>query len=244
MSTNKSASLEARLKNNKDLVISIGEYTRYQPTSEEIKKENYEAFLVNAEAAMTELKNSTGSLSTEKKESNILFVNMVNTARYIRSEIGELKGKDSHQYGQVNSIVRLITGENTGLHSMKKKEKIKNMKEGEQQPESSSVSQLDHKSVLGNFRQLLGLLRSFTFYDPDDISIKIASLESMETELTSSLERIAAKETAYTNKRSRIIEYFDNKGGLRDRARRAKMHVKRKYGISSPEYKALVNKVY
>lgn len=244
MSANKSASFEARLKNNKDLVISISEYSRYQPTSHDLKKDNYNAFLVNVEEAMTELKNSIGSLSTEKKESNILFENMVNTARYIRSEIGELKGKESFQYGQVNSVVRLITGENTGLYSMKMKEKIKNLKEGETQPEGSSVSQLDNKSRLGNFRQLLGLLRSFTFYDPDDVTIKIASLESMETELTLSLERVAAKGTAYTNKRSRIIEYFDNKGGLRDRARRAKMNVKRKYGVSSPEYKALVNKIY
>jgi hypothetical protein len=32
------------------------------------------------------------------------------------------------------------------------------------------------------------------------------------------------------------------KEDLHDRAKRAKMHVRRKYGSSSPEYKALVNK--
>ncbi|MEZ4824067.1 MAG: hypothetical protein R2942_17335 [Ignavibacteria bacterium] len=244
MSTNKSASMEARLKNNKDLVISIKEYTRYQPTSEEIKKENYETFLANAESAMTELKNSIGSLSTEKKQCNDLFESLMNTARYIRSEIGELKGTGSNEYELVNPIVKLITGENVSQHSAKRKKMIKNLNEGEEGSGGSSVSQLDRKSMLGNFRLLLGSLRSFNFYDPDDETLKLNALETFETELTASLERVAEKETAYINKRSRIIQYFDDKGGLRDRAKRAKMHVRRKYGSSSPEYKALVNKKY
>ncbi len=248
MSTNKSASMEARIKNNKDLVISIKEYTRYQPTSEDIKKENYEAFLVNAESAMTELKNTIGLLSTEKKHCSDLFDKLINTARYIRSETGELKGTDSNEYEQVNSIVKLITGENVTLHSAKKmkmkKEKNMDPGEGEEAKSGSSVSQQDRKSMLGNFRLLLGLLRSYTFYDPADETLKLPALETFETELTASLEKVAEKETAYINKKSRIIEYFNDKGGLRDRARRAKMHVKRKYGTNSPEYKALVNRKY
>ncbi|HMQ69843.1 MAG TPA: hypothetical protein PKA90_12780 [Ignavibacteria bacterium] len=244
MATNKSASYEARLKNNKDLVISVSGYSKYNPTSEDIKKENYSGFLKNTEAAMTELKNSIGSLSTERKINKELFENMVNTARAVRSETGELRGTDSNEYGQVNSIVKLITGENVSKHSMKKKEVNKNLKDGEEEPDSNSVSQLDNKSKLGNFRLLNGLLRSFTFYLPDEKSISIASLEAMETVLTESLERIAEKENAFTNRRSAIMHYFNDKGGLRDRAKRAKMHVKRQYGNRSPEFKALVNKNY
>ena len=107
-----------------------------------------------------------------------------------------------------------------------------------------SVSQLDQKSMLGNYRALTGLLRSFTFYVPEDESLRIASLETLEAKLTGSLDRITQKEAAYTNQRSRIISYFDEKNGLLDRAKRAKMHVRRKYGHKSPEYKALVNKKY
>jgi hypothetical protein len=244
MGTNKSASMEARLKNNKDLVISIKEYTRYQPTSTEIKKENYEVFIANAESAMTDLKNSIGLLSTEKRHCSGLFEKLNITARNIRSETGELKGKYSNEYEQVNSIVKQITGENISQYSAKLKEKNKNLKEGEEGSGGFSVSHLDRKSMLGNFRLLLGLLRSYPDYDPDDETLKLTALEAFETELKTSLEKVAERETAYTNKRSRIIQFFDHKGGLHDRAIRAKMHVRRKYGSSSPEYKALVNKNY
>ena len=55
---------------------------------------------------------------------------------------------------------------------------------------------------------------------------------------------VAEKETAFINERRNVIHLFDGQGGLTDRARRAKMHVSRKYGRNSPEYKVLVNKVY
>jgi hypothetical protein len=74
---------------------------------------------------------------------------------------------------------------------------IKNLNEGEEGSGGSSVSQLDRKSMLGNFRLLLGLLRSYNFYDPDDETLKLNALETFETELTASLERVAEKETAY-----------------------------------------------
>ena len=41
-----------------------------------------------------------------------------------------------------------------------------------------------------------------------------------------------------------MIEYIKETYGLTDRARRAKLHVKRKYGISSPHYKWLIKKSY
>lgn len=236
--------MEARLKNNKDLVISIKEYSRYQPTSEEIKKEKYEAFVAETESAMTELKNSIGLLSTEKKQCSDLFEKLIITARNVRSETGEQKGKDSNEYEQVNSIVKLITGENITIHSGKIKEKNKNLNEGEEANGGLSVSQLDRKSMLGNYRLLLGLLRSFPFYDPEDETLKIPALETFEEELTASLEKVAERETAFINKKSRILKYFNEKGGLKDRAVRAKMHVRRKYGTNSPEYRALVNKNY
>ncbi len=244
MATKKSASYEARLKNSRDLALTVSQYSRYHPTSEDIKKENLPGFIENVETAMTDFRNSIGSLSTERKENNILFRKMVDTTRNIRSEIGELKGTDSQQYEQVNSIVKLITGENISGHYKRKIKKVKSLKEGEPVHESSSVSQLDQKSMLGNYRALNGLLRSFTFYVPEDESLSITSLEAMETELTGSLDRLIQKEAKFTNQRSRIISYFDEKNGLHDRTKRAKMHVRRKYGYRSPEYKALVNKKY
>ena len=73
---------------------------------------------------MTDLKNSIGLLSTEKRHCSGLFEKLNITARNIRSETGELKGKYSNEYEQVNSIVKQITGENISQYSAKLKEKL------------------------------------------------------------------------------------------------------------------------
>jgi len=66
----------------------------------------------------------------------------------------------------------------------------------------------------------------------------------LETELNAKLENIAAREVDLTNERSRVMMYFKSEHGLCDRARRAKRHIKRKYGANSPEYKMLTKKRY
>ena len=70
------------------------------------------------------------------------------------------------------------------------------------------------------------------------------NLEKIHNECIISMNDLADCESKFINERSRVIHYFDDKGGLKDRAVRAKAHVKRKYGSRSPEYKALVNKKY
>lgn len=244
MSNNKSASFEARLKNNKDLLIAVTGYEKYQPVTAEIRKENFAAFLAEAETAMTELKESMGALTTTRKVNTGKFSEMVNLTKKIRLVISEMKGSGSSNYENVNSLVNKITGQNIQAHSKRVNSKIKALKEGETGPEVSSVSQLDQKSRLGNFRELIGLLKSYDFYIPDDETLRIESLEAIRDVLTSSLEIVAEKETNFVNGRSRVKSYFEGSSGLSERARRAKMHVKRKYGSDSPEYMALVNKNY
>jgi len=153
--------------------------------------------------------------------------------------------EDSVEYRNVNSIVKIITGQNIIEHARGKKSQIANAKEGDPElPKSISVSQLDFKSKLINFRSLIALLRTYEFYQPTDGTISVKSLEQLETEVVASLVKLADKESGYMVNRSAVLNLFDNKGGLKDRAKRARMHVRRKYGISSSEYKSLVNRRY
>ena len=244
MYKNKSASLEARLKNSKDLITFIKEYELYDPTPEDLKKENYETFVAEVDNAVTPLKNRSGALVNSAVTLKAVIKEVKQKSKYIRAEMHEIKGKDSEQYRLVNNIVKLITGENISEHSKRKQKIKKNLKEGEPEPEFNSVSELNRKSILGNFRSLLQLLKNFDFYNPSDSNITIAALEDLKSRVTSSLADFAEKQSEFVNESSRISHYFDDKNGLKDRARRAKIHVKRKYGKDSQEYAALSKKKY
>lgn len=244
MSKKISASYEARIKNAKDLVIAVTGYDQYNPSAEELKAENFRTFINEAEVAVTTLKEAKGNVSTFKKQTRKDFALMVKRSRDIRILIAEFKGTSSSEYEQVNSIVRVITGENIAKHS-KKKAKVKTLlKEGNPEPATSSVSRLDHKTRLGNFRLLIGTLKSFGFYVPADTRYTIVALETMRDELTVILENSAEKNTALVNAKSSVLKLFDDVNGITDRSRRAKLIVKRQYGFSSPEFKALANKKY
>ncbi len=244
MSTNKSASLEARIKNSRELAITIREFTLYEPTSDDIKKNNYETFVETVDSSLVPFRNSAGALATVRKSNAILINRMVNISKAVRSEIAELRGRKSDEYKLVSNIVKSITGQNISEHSRTKKKISSSHKEGDPEITSISVSKLDNKSKLGNFRELTGLLTNWDFYNPADSTITIQALQTLENEVTQSLDEFALKNAENVNERSKVLYYFDGNGGLRDRASRARMHVKRKYGKDSPEYKALINKVY
>ena len=244
MKNNNSASLEARIKNSKELISFIKEYDQYVPTSDELKQTNYETFVTGADSSVTPLKDASAQVLRARSNENDVFSKIIKISKDVRSEIFELKGKEADEWKQVNNIVKLITGENIKEHSDMKRKILKDLKEGDPQPVFVSVSELDHKSMLGNFRSLTALVRTFVFYNPSDTTITATSLDTLEANAASSLAETADKETNYLTERSRIIQLLDGKGGLKDRARRAKAHVKRKYGIKSPEYKALTKKMY
>lgn len=242
MKTNTSASMEAKIKNSKELLVTLKDMTQYDPTAEDIKIENYNKFVDDANTSLTPLKETSGRLVSAKKRSIQTSNKLLKTCRTIRSEMKELKGSGAEETERVNSVIKLITGENIAAHTKMKKKVLANLKEGEPTPTFSSVSALDQKSQLGNFRTLIGILKTFDFYTPNDNAISIESLKLLEAELESMIELVAEMEIDYATERSKVIHYFVGPYGLKQKATRAKVHVGRKYGLESPEYKLLVNR--
>lgn len=241
MNKSKTASLEAKLKNSKDLVIAIRDLTLYDPTSDQIKINNYSAFVDEADSVVTSYKSAAAEELSARTETITAFEKLLKVCNNIRSEIYEITGENSVEAAKTESIVKLITGQNVSDNLRTRRKELAGLKEGEQPKKHNSVSATDRKSRVGNFRTLLGMLRTYGFYAPTDSTITIAALEALEQELSRSLENIAEKETAFATERSRIIQYFT---GLKDRSQRAKRHVKRKYGAGSPEYRLLTKKNY
>lgn len=244
MKTQKPASIEARIRNSRDLVEAIKGFSLYNPTEEVIKKQSYDEFVNHVDMQLSPYRIALGAMKTAETENRELFENLKKISKDVRSEIMECRGAKSEEYSQVNNIVKLITGENISSHTRMKQNKISGLKEGESKPEFSSVSALDYKSRLGNFRALVGIIKNFSFYSPSDDSISVSSLEGMEARALQSLTNVADKTAELINNRSRIIHLFNDEDGLTERAKRAKSHIKRKYGASSPEYKATVNRKY
>jgi len=141
---------------------------------------------------------------------------------------GQVVGRDNDEWNKVDYIVKMITGANVSLHSQNKRTILLEKKEGDPEPHFSSVSQQDLKSRLGNFRTLTGLVRNFHFYNPSDPQLSLSSLEALEDEASQTLAEKSAAESNLVIERSRIIHYFNGKGGLKDRSNRAKVHVKKK----------------
>ncbi|MEO8447704.1 MAG: hypothetical protein ABI528_09430 [bacterium] len=244
MNKNKSASIEARLKNSRELLTFIKDYALYNPTSDDLKITNYEAYIDQVDAVVTSYRNSSSKLLLSQARERNIFTGIINISRKVRFEIDEIRGRETDEYAQVNTIVKLITGENIQEHTVEKTKIVKALKEGDAKPDFISVSELDRKSMLGNFRSLVSLIKSYSFYQPADNSISAASLEGLEAEATVAMTDNMSKESDNLADRSRIIHNFNGKGGLKDRARRSKVHVKRQYGASSPEYRALTLKRY
>lgn len=244
MKNNGSASLEARIKNSRELISLVKDYRLYAPTSEELKHENYETFVEEVNNAVTPLKEAASQLLIADSRVKEIFGKIRAAAKNIRSEILEVKGKNSEELRQVNNIVKLITGNNVREHSAKKSAVLKKLKEGDPKPSFSSVSQQDYQSMLGNYRSLTALVKSYSFYNPSDAGISATALDLLEAEAEAGLVYAADRKTDYINERSKVLHYFDDRDGLTDRAIRAKSHVQRKYGWGSPEYKAMTKKAY
>ena len=180
MKTQKSASLEAKIKNSKDLIIIIKDLALYDPTSEKLKIANYESFVNEVNESITPLRIAKGYLDDAKKQARHAFKDLEKVCKNIQSEVDEMRSASSDEYAQVRNIVKLITGVNVVEHAKMKKKILAGLKEGEIPPKFSSVSQLDYKSKLGNFRALLGILTTFGFYNPSDSSISKEALALLE----------------------------------------------------------------
>lgn len=244
MKRDNSASLEARIRNSKELVQFVKGFALYSPTADELKPDRFEEFAGAVIESVTPLKEAFARMKISSATVNSTFARIVKTSKDIRSEIFEIKGRDSDEWRQVNNIVRVITGQNVQAHSKRKKAALKNLKEGDEKPVFNSVSERDHKSMLGNFRSLIALVKSYEFYNPSDPEIAAAALERLEADTHSVMADAADRETEYLMLRSKLLHDLNDANGLKDRVMRAKYHIRRKYGIKSPEFKVLSGKTY
>ncbi len=104
-------------------------------------------------------------------------------------------------------------------------------------PISISNSQQSFDNKLQHFAKLILLLQSVASYAPNEVSLQVASLQTL---LNTLITLNNAANTSYANlKASRIarnLTFYANDTGMLDRIRRSKSYIKRIYGASSQQY--------
>lgn len=244
MASNSHASLDVRLENNVNLYTSLLTLPKYNPTAPDLKPDAIKTQVETVvKPAMEPYRIAKQELDISQGKADAAFDIIHTISIEVRSEAFETF-YNSDFYNSVNHFVRLITGENVSRFSATRPKKEDDPNTPENEAEWTSVSQLERESILGNFKSLIALCISKGDYDPEDEDIKIPQLQTIASNAELALKDLGTKGTEFTNARSLVLNYFDGPGGLAEVAARAKRNVKRNYGKDSPEYKALVNKVY
>jgi hypothetical protein len=110
-------------------------------------------------------------------------------------------------------------------------------------PKTISASQQSYDQLIEHFSKLIVLLAADPLYNPNELDLKTAALNTKLTALKNANLNIGSTYTTVANIRiARDHALYDTKNGLCDTAQRVKDYVLSVYQAKAPEYK-LINKI-
>jgi len=114
---------------------------------------------------------------------------------------------------------------------------------GETPKDKHSVSQQSYDMQIDHFDKLIELVNIEPKYTPNEIPLKVVTLNDYKTQLETINTAVKNAYTPYSNAMiARGKKLYDPQTGLVERAQVVKNYVKSVFGASSPEYK-LINKL-
>ena len=104
-------------------------------------------------------------------------------------------------------------------------------------PLTSSSSQQSYDNLVEHFNGLIELVSSHTEYNPNEIELKVATLQTYSTELRTANTNVQNANTDWSNSRiSRDKTLYADNTGLVDIALDVKAYVKSVFNSTSPQY--------
>ena len=243
------AGFGSRLKNSQDLIQTIKALLLYNPIVDAIKIAIYEPFVSSVAAAMEPYNTAFKNFKQQENLTEDVFLLIVAITRKVREALLEIY-LDSKEYHDYNELLDVITADNVSKNSYKRHHQPKETspEAGTNPPDEDedffSVSQADRGSRLAKYTALYDHLKTDPNYTPNEDNIKLAALLSLKEKAGTELKALANLHILYINQLGIIHPLFDGPDSLHERAERAKMHIKRVYGIDSAEYKSLTGKSY
>ena len=247
----------SRLQNNKALCIACSAYSLYNPSAADIQMVNYSPFVATVQTAFTPYAQAEADYEQVLSVVNTDFKLIDTRTREVRNAVAEIFSPNSDEYAHLNDIIDLITGDNERKNWYRRTHPapapvadpvgvgVAPSPLPTPQPAPwQSVSQQDRGSILIHFTELIDELGNYAGYVPNELDIQVAALSTVRDDAQNALNKLVVARVAMTNQLAIIIPMFEGAGSLSDRATRAKLHVKRVYGVNSLEFKALTGKIY
>jgi hypothetical protein len=246
MASESQAGYGSKLLNSEALVTKAKTMLKYKPIPDDIKLLNYEPFVVSVRTAMSPYNTAHKAFKDCQNETDAVQDSILEIARKIRAAVFEIHGP-GEIYDDYNHTIDIITGDNVRKNSAKRKAEDETAPPADPNaPEKDfqSVSQQDRGSIYTFFTTLIDELALDTKYLPSEPELQIAGLQLLRDSFGTKLSEYSKLEGGFKKQEGIIKPLFVGPSSLHDRAERAKAHVKRQYGVDSPEYKSLTGKSY
>lgn len=246
MASESQAGYGSKLLNNENLIAKVKTMLKYKPIPDDLKIASYEPFVLSVRPAMTPYNNAHKAFKDCENETNIIQDNILAVVRKVRAAIFEIHGS-GETYDDYNHIIDIITGDNVRKNSYNRTQEENSAPPADPNaPEKDfqSVSQQDRGSIYTFFTTLIDELALDPKYLPEEEELRIEGLRELRDLFGTKLTEYGTLEGELKKQEGIILPLFVGPGSLHDRAERAKAHVKRQYGVNSPEYKSLTGKSY
>ena len=231
MSSTSQRSFSSRLGNAKKINTIVSNYATYQPPVEEASVEKLTETITAIETLQTTYNNAKATYTTKTEERKKIFSENTNAIdkqlALIRAFLEALKGKDSTEYKQVNTLIKKIRG----VTSKKAPQTEEN--------ETKTVSQIErtYASRVANFKNMVDVLTTMgEGYNPPNTSIGLEALTTLATEADASTQEVDQALAILKPVIEQRQELFVK---LNKQVQSIKNFVKAQYGQTSNEYKQI-----
>lgn len=219
----------AKLRRAQDLLTFISGFTNYAPPRSEESIDRM-GNLINSIITTNSTESSYHAnykVSVDKRQSAFS-----KSEGSVEKLISPIKGAIDAQYGKKSTEAEVV---NSIIKKMRATKLTKSPADPTKEKQEATVSQSERSygSMTQFFNDIVSKLSQFQGYNPSNNILKIDSLKSIATHLTT-LNNEVAKNTQLlkTIRTTRQEQYAD----LKDRVQRIKSYVKAQYGVQSTEY--------
>lgn len=141
----------------------------------------------------------------------------------IRAAVEAQFGKGSTEFNQIDSIVKKI-----------RDAKLVRKPATDTTPETTiSSSEQSYGSSTQYFNDIINTLSQLPNYNPSNVNIQVASLQTFATQLNTLNTQVATTYQSLRTSRHKRLDYYNE---LSERGKRIKAYVKANYGVLSQEY--------
>jgi len=222
--------------NFQDLISFVTAYgPTYNPAQQAIKLNELNILHTNAKNALNTVHTKLAVFIDEINKRQLAFEPLNKLTTRLIAAL-DASGPTQKIVADARTFARKITG-------ARKSKKI--LTPNPDDPKSISASQQSYDMRLENFRKLIELLKIEPLYNPNETDLKIASLNSLASDLELKNTHLTNANTDLSNARiARNNILYTQNTGLYDIQFEVKKYVKSVFGASSPQYNQIKSIIF